>query len=115
MNKNHVLINLSSIADWPDLAAEVHYKAPLLAKRLRVNPRKLQREFRRQLNTTPKKHLDLVRASAIKELARHHMRTKEIRVKLEFKHDFQVCRHFTTAFGTSLKAFRRSVAGFLFI
>jgi AraC-like DNA-binding protein len=109
MSINSVLIDLSAITNWPQLAAEVHYQAPLLAERWHVNMRKLQREFRIQLHTTPQKHLDSVRASMIKELACQKIRTKEIRVRLEYKRDFQVCRQFLTVFGVSLKTYRQTI------
>jgi AraC-like DNA-binding protein len=105
MKTNHVLTDLSSI-DWPAIAAEAHYQASLVAKRLKVAPRTLQREFQRQLHTTPKKFLAEARANAIKELARQHVRTKDIRLRLEYKHDSEVCRRFQAAFGTSLKEYR---------
>ena len=108
MKTNHVLIDLSSI-EWPVLAAEVHYQSSQLAKRLKITPRKLQREFQRQFHTTPRKFLAQTRAGAIKELARQNVRTKDIRMKLEYKHDSEVCRQFHAAFGTSLKQYRDAV------
>jgi AraC-like DNA-binding protein len=105
-NHNYVLVDLATIDNWPILAAHVHYRANLLARLFKVTPRRLQREFRRQLHTTPQKVLEFERAKAIKELARKHVRTKDIRVLVEYKHDSQVCRQFHAVFGTSLKEFR---------
>lgn len=108
MKTNHVLIDLSSI-HWPSVAAEVHYEAAELAKRLKVPLRTLEREFQRQYHTTPTKFLMKTRAKAIKKLARRHIRTKDIRVMLEFKHDSEVCRQFHAVYGTSLKQYRDTI------
>ena len=112
MSKNHgyVLVDLATIDNWAILAADVHYRASLLARLFRVTPRRLQREFRRQMNTSPQRVLDMERAKAIKELARKHVRTKDIRLLVDFKHDSQVCRQFHAVFGTSLKEFREKTS-----
>ena len=109
MGKNAVPLDLSA-QSWPELAARVHYRAAVLAEHWKVHPRRLQREFRRQLKTTPQKYLDLIRVSKIKELARQRMRTKEICVRLEYKHESQVCRQFHAIAGMGLKTFRRAMA-----
>ena len=109
MGKTAVPLDLST-QSWPELAARVNYQAALLAKHWKVHPRRLQREFRRQLKTTPQKHLDLIRVSEIKELVRQRMRTKEICVRLNYKHESQLCRQVHAIVGVGLKTFRRAMA-----
>ena len=108
MKKSPVSLMLSQ-QNWPQLAAHVQYEAARLAKYWGVSTRTLQREFRKQLRTTPQKHLDLVRIEEVRKLAAQKLRTKEIQVILGFKHAFQVCRGFKAAFGVGLKAYRNSV------
>jgi AraC-like DNA-binding protein len=99
MGRNHryVLMDLAAIDNWAVLAADVHYQASLLARLFKVTPRRPQREFRRQLNTSPQRVLDAERA-------------KDIRRLVEFNHDSQVCRQFHIVFGTSLKEFREKAS-----
>jgi transcriptional regulator GlxA family with amidase domain len=103
-------LNLLSVTNWPEIAAAVHYKAPLLAQHWKIHQRRLQREFHRQLNTTPQRYLDEIRVAVAKELARNKMRTKEIRIRLEYKHDSHLCQQFHSIAGMGLKTFRRLIA-----
>jgi transcriptional regulator GlxA family with amidase domain len=108
MSENSSPIDLLTVRNWRETAAEVHYKAPVLAKHWNMHPRRLQREFHRQLNTTPQRHLNEIRIAVAKELALKQMRTKEIRVRLEYKHDSHLCRQFHAIVGVGLKTFRHS-------
>jgi len=108
MNKTSSRIDLTA-QNWPELASDVDYQPSLLARRWKISVRQLQREFRQQLGTTPQKHLDRVRVNQVQALARRKLRTKEIRVRLRYKHDSQVCRHFRAIVGMGLRAFRQSI------
>jgi AraC-like DNA-binding protein len=96
--------------DWNALAALVRYQAPLLARHFNIHPRRLQREFRKQLQTTPQRHLDNIRIEAAKELAMKRVRTKEISFRLGFKRESQLCRQFHVITGVGLKDFRQGIS-----
>ena len=105
-------LDLSTVQNWPEIAAEVHYRAPLLAKYWKINLRCLQRQFRKQLHTTPQKHLNMVRLKEAQRLARQKMRTKEICNQLEFKQVSHLCRQVHAHFGATLGSLRNSFSDF---
>lgn len=95
MKTNSIPVNLSKVSNWPELAAQVHYQAPMLAKYWNVSQRTLERQFRKQLNKTPQTNLDNIRQAEAEKLARDGMRTKEIAIKLDYKQASHFCRQFS--------------------
>src|SRR5436190_20161815 len=101
MGRNLFPVDLTAVP-WRPMAAEVHYQSALLAQHWKINLRRLQREFRRQLQTTPQKHLNAVRLKEAQRLARENVRTKDICNQLEFKQASHLCRQVHLQLGTTL-------------
>jgi len=97
---------LSKNVNWPELAATVKYQAPLLAAHFNVSLRTLEREFQKQLHTSPQKKLDTCRQSAAEKLVRDGARTKEIAFELGYKTVPHFCRHWSDLHGMGVRAWR---------
>jgi len=105
-----ILITLPQVNNWPEIAAEVHYQAAQLAELWNVTPRTLQRQFRKELGTTPQKHLDAVRQTEAEKLIREGARTKEIAAELDYKQTSHFCRQFNNFHGMGARAWRMTAA-----
>src|SRR5215218_2459565 len=103
-------LNLLKIANWREIAVEAAFQARGLAKVLKMHPRNLQREFQKQFHTTPQRYLDRIRIDVAKEMIHQNARTKEIGIRLGYKHESHLCRQFLIIAGIGIKEFRLQMA-----
>jgi AraC-like DNA-binding protein len=101
-------IALSTIPNWCELARQSKYQAPLLAWHFGVSLRTLEREFQRQLGTSPQQKLNDCRQAEAEKLARQGVRTKEIAFRLEYKKVSHFCRHWQASHGKGVRAWRNT-------
>src|ERR1044072_2343562 len=104
-------IVLTAIHDWSELAMQTRYQAVLLlqhfADQSGVSNRTIEREFRKQLRTTPQKWLDKLRQTQAEKLALDpRIRTKEIASILEYKNVSHFCHHWRCFHGVALNVWR---------
>jgi AraC-like DNA-binding protein len=94
-----------SVMDWRQIAEESAYNVALLAAKLRISRRQLERSTMKLFGKTPQAWLNEERLISAKVLLEKHRRVKFVAFQLGFKQTSHFSREFTKRYGLSPTAF----------